>query len=356
MIEESLHDSVVLPTVSVVVPCYNYGRFLEGCAASALAQQSVEVRLLIIDDCSSDGTAEIGQHLAEGDDRIEFRRHRENAGLIATANEGLEWARGDLVLLLSADDLLVPGALARTAAIMAEHPHVGMVYGRALYAHEGRPMPEPAGHWRGARMRSGLEWIHLRCRSGHNCVSSPAAVVRGSVQRAVGGYDPACYHASDLNMWLRIAAIADIAYVRGVPQAIYRVHPGSMMHSHGGRLVDLRERKIGFDSFFAATSTALKDRMQLQATVARTLAREALWRASRAVDLGAPSTEVEAFVDFALDTCPQARHLSEWRGLQLRRRIDCGRWALLFPPLLATAAAHRARFHAGRMRLRLMGG
>ena len=49
--------------------------------------------------------------------------------------------------------------------------------------------------------------------------------MRGSVQRAVGGYSPELPHAGDLEMWLRIAAVSDIAYVRRVPQAFYRVHP-----------------------------------------------------------------------------------------------------------------------------------
>ena len=53
-----------LSTVDVVVPCYNYGHYLTTCVRSVLSQQGVEVRLLIIDDCSSDGTAEIGRQLA----------------------------------------------------------------------------------------------------------------------------------------------------------------------------------------------------------------------------------------------------------------------------------------------------
>src|SRR6059058_5522639 len=89
------------PAVSVIVPCFKYGHFLEGCVASVLAQRGVEVRLLVIDDCSSDGSAELIQRLAGQDDRVDFRLHAQNAGLIATANEGLQWADGDYVVLLS---------------------------------------------------------------------------------------------------------------------------------------------------------------------------------------------------------------------------------------------------------------
>jgi glycosyltransferase involved in cell wall biosynthesis len=389
-----------LASVSVIVPCYNYGHLLEGCLESVLSQEGVDVRLLVIDDCSTDDSAGVGRRLAARDERVEFRPHVENRGLIATANEGLEWATGEYVVLLSADDLLVPGSLRRAVDIMVKHPNVGMVYGKTLLAQEGRPLPTPSGSWRSTKVWSGADWLRIRCRSTYNCISSPEVVVRGTVQRAVGGYDPACHHASDLNMWLRIAAVADIAYVRGVPQAIYRVHSDSMLRSSTNTMVDLCERRVAFDSFFAACPTYRRSNRlwptrlwsdqlwsgrlwparprsgrlwsarlradqpqtdqrwsaRLQTTVARTLARQALWRASRAVDRGAADGDgvVEELKGFALDVYPDAPRLREWRGLRLRQWIGAGR-SLGFPPFIATGAAHRLRSHAIRMRWRLRG-
>ena len=67
-----------------------------------------------------------------------------------------------------------------------------------------------------------------------------------------------------------------------------------------------------------------------------------------------PGVPVEELVAFALETCPEARRLPEWRGMRLRRAIGAGRsgW---FPPFLATGAAHRLRSHLGRWRWRLSG-
>src|SRR4051794_40019596 len=97
--------------VDVVIPCYKYAHFLPGCVGSVLAQDGVDVRVLVIDDCSPDDTAEVAAGLRAADPRVEFRRHAVNRGHIATYNEGLlEWAAGDYVLLLSADDMLTPGA------------------------------------------------------------------------------------------------------------------------------------------------------------------------------------------------------------------------------------------------------
>src|SRR5262245_8621798 len=100
-----------MPSVDVFVPCYNYGRFLRECVGSVLAQPGVEVRVLILDDCSTDDSAEVGRALAASDPRVEYRRHATNRGHIATYNEGIDWAAADCTMLLSADDLLTQGAL-----------------------------------------------------------------------------------------------------------------------------------------------------------------------------------------------------------------------------------------------------
>lgn len=343
-----------LPTFSVTVPSYNYASVLEDCVTSVLEQEGVDVRVLIVDDCSPDDTATVGRALAERDERVEFRRHEANVGLIGTANEGIDWTQGEFSLLLSADDLVTPGAFARAAEVMRRHPRVGLVYGRAPYWHEGQPLPSTIARWTGTSVWAGGDWLRKICRHAQNGISSPEAIVRTSVQKAVGGYDPACYHASDLNMWLRIAAVSDVAYVRGAPQAIYRVHGDSMLRSAHSPVTDLHERRKAFDSFFASGAKEVPNAAALRALAARALARQALWRASRATDRDLEGYPLDEVVDFALDVYDRTRSLPEWHGLQLRRRIGAGRsnW---FPLFLATGAAHRLRGQAARARWARMG-
>ncbi|WP_460807831.1 glycosyltransferase family 2 protein [Micromonospora zhanjiangensis] len=95
------------PTVSVVIPCYNYGHYLPECVHSVLSQSGVEVDVLIVDDASPDGSAEVARELS-ADPRVRLIAHRENRGHIATYNEGLAAVDGEYVVLLSADDLLSP--------------------------------------------------------------------------------------------------------------------------------------------------------------------------------------------------------------------------------------------------------
>jgi glycosyltransferase involved in cell wall biosynthesis len=334
---------------------------LTGCIESVLAQAGVEVRVLIIDDASPDETPQVAHALMERDTRLEYRRHDANAGLIATANAGLDWADdSDYVVLLSADDLLVPGALRRAVSAMEAFPNVGLVYGRAPYARAGRPLPSTDGRWRDTKVWEGRDWIRRRCRCAHNCISSPEVVVRTSVQRRAGRYDAGCFHTSDLNMWLRIAAVSDVAFIKGVPQAIYRVHGDSMLRSNRDPLLDLRERRAAFDSFFRFCRPRIDDagQLQLQRMVGRALARQALWRASRAVDRGlsdgADALPVDDLIAFAFDVCPDASRLREWHGLRVRRLMGSGR-SRWFIPFLVTGAAHRARGYAVGIRGRSSG-
>src|SRR5205823_5587035 len=86
----------VMTSVDVVIPAYNYGHYLPACVRSVTSQRGVDVRVLIIDDASTDDTFAVAQRLAADDRRVEARRHVQNQGHIATYNEGLlAWACAD---------------------------------------------------------------------------------------------------------------------------------------------------------------------------------------------------------------------------------------------------------------------
>ena len=85
-------EAVLMSRVDVVVPCYKYGHFLRECVESVLSQEGVDVRVLIIDDCSPDQTPEVAAELVQEDKRVEYRRHKVNHGHVDTYNEGLDWA------------------------------------------------------------------------------------------------------------------------------------------------------------------------------------------------------------------------------------------------------------------------
>jgi len=335
-----------MSTVDVVIPCYNYARYLKGCVDSVLSQSGVCVRVLIIDDHSSDNTSEVGSRLAAADSRVEFRRHEVNKGHIATYNEGLiEWSTAEYAVLLSADDLLTPGSLGRAIRIMDADRSIGLVYGRPFHFENEGDIPRiPELRW-SHTLWNGADWLEGRCRAGHNVISSPEVVVRGSVQRAVGGYRPELPHTGDLEMWLRIAAVSNIAYVRGVPQAFYRVHPASMLRTKfHSKLVDLQHLKTAFDVFFQHCGEILPDSgSRLHSLACRALAHEALWEACRAYDRNeVAKSEAVELLRFALETHPAATQDSSYRALRRRQRLGaviCSRTQLF----VGAAIAHRIR-------------
>ena len=125
------------PGVDVIVPCYDYGRYLRQCTQSVLQETDLPIRVLIIDDASNDGSAEVARAIAAEDHRVEVIVHAENRGHVATFNEGIAWVRSRYMLLLSADDMVAPHALARAVAMMEAHPDVAFVYGRPVrFAHD----------------------------------------------------------------------------------------------------------------------------------------------------------------------------------------------------------------------------
>jgi glycosyltransferase involved in cell wall biosynthesis len=305
------------PTVSVVIPCHNYASFLGAATASVLTQTAVDVDVLIIDDCSTDDTPRVAAALAGADPRIRVVVHERNLGHIATYNEGIGEAQGEYLVLLSADDLLAPGSLARAAALLDAHPSVGLAYGAVVpFASEPEPAArEAVDSW---TIWSGRDWLEERCRAGGNVVCSPEVVIRTSVQRQIGEYRSELPHSGDMEMWLRAATVADVGRIDGADQAFYRVHPDSLSHSLcRGLTDDLRARHDAFASVLAWPS-AVSGADGLYAQARRALAAVALGQASESCASVAPSDldEVEAF---ALEMFPAANETSGWLELQLRR-------------------------------------
>src|SRR5262245_15754536 len=127
--------------VDVIVPSYKYGHYLPGCLNSVLGQEGVELRVLVIDDASPDSTADVARAFAARDSRVELLQHARNKGAVATFNDGLDWARNEYTLLISADDMLTPGALARAVAVLDAHPDVGFASGAQILFQDHDALP-----------------------------------------------------------------------------------------------------------------------------------------------------------------------------------------------------------------------
>jgi glycosyltransferase involved in cell wall biosynthesis len=318
-----------MSSVDVIVPCYRYGRFLRQCVESVLAQSGPAVRVLILDDESPDDTPEVATELAREDSRVVSIRHVRNKGHIATYNEGLDWASADYLLLLSADDYLLPGALARSASLMDAHPEVGFTFGDAisLTGDEAVPRQDPARE--GWQILRGLDFIEL---SGpENIVATSTAVVRTKLQKHVGGYRAELPHSGDMEMWLRLAACSSVGRVRA-RQAVYRQHDENMSRGYMAQcwMPDLQQRLEAYQWFFRTCGNAMADSERLRRRLYRSLGCCAIGFASMAFNEGDLETSAR-LSDFALAICSSTKLSLPWMKLECKRRLGFNGWRLLAP-------------------------
>ncbi len=314
-------------SIDVVIPCYNYARFLERSVNSVLNQERVDVRVLIIDDTSTDDTPAVGVRLAR-DPRVEFRRHAKNMRHIATYNEGLiGWAAANYSLLLSADDWLAPGALARAVDLLESRPEVGFSCGYALIVKddEAAAAPPPLdGKW---CVLGGDEFTE-HCVRLANPVSTPTAVVRTRLQQEIGGYEPTLPHSGDMQMWLRFAARAPVGIIRDV-QAFYRWHGQNMGRDYySGVLGDLREQEAACAGPLSEWSAALQQNWLR--ILRKRLGDAAFWAAHKAFEAG-DIDGLNTCLQYALErdyTLPGSRRL---RTLQAKRLLGHRLWNRLKP-------------------------
>jgi glycosyltransferase involved in cell wall biosynthesis len=308
--------------VSVVVPCHNYGRFLRDCVESVLVQRTVDVDVLIVNDASTDDSAATAEALAAGDERVRVHHNPVNLGHIASYNVGFSLVTGEFVMLLSADDLLVPGALARAVALLEAHPSVGFAYGWSVPFHQA-PLPPARTRTRSWSIWSGTGWVADRCRRGCNVIRSSDAVVRRSVLDQVGGYREDLPHSGDFEWWMRAALAADVGMVCGADQIYYRLHGRNMSRTaYAGALVNLREAQRAFDAALAGGGEA---RVAMRQLAHRTLARQAVEFAIAEQLAGNPEGLAARYAEFAATVDPAVAGAREWRTWSRLQAMDLRR-------------------------------
>lgn len=241
------------PLVSVLFTTYNHAPYIEQALDSITAQGLTDLEVVITDDCSTDGSADvIHDWLSRHDVDASVVVHERNLGICAVRNRALARARGELVCSLSGDDLFAPDRLERQAPFLAAQPaDVAAVYSDARICDAGGatlhesyldrflgPGEPPQGS------------IFAALQQG--CfLPAPAVLVRRSAIEAVGGYDESLAF-EDWDMWLRLAHRYRFAYLP-MQASSWRVLPTSMSH---GRIMSpafkaseirIHERWLGLD-------------------------------------------------------------------------------------------------------------
>jgi glycosyltransferase involved in cell wall biosynthesis len=127
--EDNLTDAPGRSSVCVVIPVYNGEPFLREAIASALSQDYPNLRVMVMDNASTDGTRKILEEVS--DERFRACFFKEHVPVADSWGRALSRAQGDLVLLLSADNTLEPGAISKLVAALEAAPSCGFAYGRS---------------------------------------------------------------------------------------------------------------------------------------------------------------------------------------------------------------------------------
>lgn len=226
------------PVLSVLMPTYNYGRFIGEAIDSVLCQDFRDYELLVSDDCSTDDTIERLENMADVDGRIRVHKHPANQGMVANWNWCLREARGKYVLFLFADDYLrFPDTLASLMAPLVRDPTLAMsASARMLVNEAGVPQLQARDLGREGRYSGGA--IISRCLAEVcNLVGEPSAVIMRK-DLALRGFDPRYRQLVDLEMWFHLARQGGLYFVSR-PLIAFRRH-GAQQTAVNSRDVAIR--------------------------------------------------------------------------------------------------------------------
>lgn len=212
------------PRVSVIIPVYNTAQYLDAAFQSILTQTFTDFELIAIDDGSTDGSGAQLDRMAKTDARLRVI-HQKNAGVTNALNKGLDIARGHYIARMDSDDLAYPDRFTQQVAALDSRPNVVAIGTQfRLIDPEGRPLtvsPMPCDH-------AALDARLMRDQSLSIC--HPSVMLRADALNKTGGYSPRFSSAQDVDLFLRLAEVGELANLDAVLMD-YRLHLSSVGHS-----------------------------------------------------------------------------------------------------------------------------
>jgi glycosyltransferase involved in cell wall biosynthesis len=204
-------------SVSVIIPAFNSGQWIEQALNSVLGQSVRPDQILVVDDGSTDETAQRTGRYGEAVTCI----RQSNRGVAAARNRGLREACGDFIAFLDADDVWHPHKLELQLRVMQAHGSVGFL-GTRLFNWPVDSPPHLAADASGSVEVIGREKLAVK-----NCFTTSSVLVRADVVKQVGDFDPALHGPEDHDYWLRASEVTQMAKLT-LPLTGYRCIPGSL--------------------------------------------------------------------------------------------------------------------------------
>lgn len=206
-----------MPNVSVIIPAYNQGHYLGEAVRSVLDQTYQDFEIIIVDDGSTDNTADVAKSFS--DPRVRYF-HQKNGGLSAARNTGIRNATGEYITYLDSDDLFLPEKFSLLVTKLESEPELGFVAGQAILIDENGQSLDLIFDKQIPRDPAQLLL--------HNPLHVGSVMVRREWQARVGFFDETLRSYEDWDMWLRLArAGCKMGWV-DQPVSLYRFHQAQM--------------------------------------------------------------------------------------------------------------------------------
>jgi glycosyltransferase involved in cell wall biosynthesis len=236
------------PLVSVLIPTYQYARYLPAAIDSVLQQTLRDIEILVVDDASSDGTVSILERYTHQDRRLRWQRNSTNLGMVANANRCLAQARGSYIKFLMADDLLLaPDALARMVAPLVSDPSVSLVAcARQIIDDKTRPQ-DIWCHWPDHSVIAGVDVIRRSLVDTRNYIGEPTATMFRRTQSG-RGFNVYYHQIVDLEMWFHLLEQGSMAYI-AEPLCAFRIHPHQQTVAARAQALDVLDQQRLFSEY-----------------------------------------------------------------------------------------------------------
>ena len=210
------------PIISVLMPVYNSELYLKEAIDSILNQTFPDFEIIIIDDGSTDSTAEIIEKIT--DPRIVLLKNKNNLGLVASLNRGIDIVRGAFIARMDGDDVSVLNRLETQLLYLLQHKDVAVVASRVqLINSEGVPGKD----WETDVKTISQEEIEATMPAT-NCIAHPSVLIRAEVLKKYK-YAEHQNHAEDWDLWLRLLTDKHRIHKIDIPLLNYRIHCKSAM-------------------------------------------------------------------------------------------------------------------------------
>lgn len=196
------------PQVSVCIPAYNNEAYILDTVDAVLSQTFTDFELVVIDDCSGDGTAALIESVT--DPRVRLVRNEKNLGMAGNWNRCIEEARAPFVKVLCADDLLYPDSLRREVKALLDHPDINLVSSDTALVNMAGEQVGVFKRWPKRGRMNGRKLAKLSLLF-NNFFGAPCNnLFRREAGLAVGGFDNAFPYILDFDFWIRLACTGDV--------------------------------------------------------------------------------------------------------------------------------------------------